>query len=162
MNKLTFEDGYNQALKDYESNKNLEDLYMAHALGQKGFWWHNPKMPPNYNFIDGTEEKHNDYKFITTRYDKGYFKALDDLTEKERNKMNCINCGFCSIFTDDELCAKAKCLAASKKGKTIYWAMTTIDMDNNKKIPGEDRVRSVLEDKEKPKWCPLLKSRKEN
>lgn len=75
---MQFEDGYNQALKDYESNKNLEDLYMTHALGQKGFWWHNPKMPPNID-IWGKESKYNDYKFITTKYDKGYFKALEDL-----------------------------------------------------------------------------------
>ncbi len=69
--------------------------------------------------------------------------------------MKCINCGFCSKFTDDELCAKAKCLASSKKGKIIYWAMSIID--NGKKISGEDRVRNVLEEKESPSWCPLKK-----
>lgn len=34
----------------------------------------------------GNSGKHNDYKFITTRYDKGYFKALDDLAEKEQEE----------------------------------------------------------------------------
>lgn len=153
--KLTFEDGYNQALKDYESNKNLEELGLNYCYSLKGFWFNNPKKPPSYD-LWGNKSKTNDYITIVTRFDKGYFKALQDLEKK----MKCINCGFCSIFTDDELCAKAKCLATSKNGKTIYWAMTTIDMDNNKKTSGEDRVRYVLENKEKPKWCPLL--RKEN
>ncbi len=81
----TFEQGYNQALKDYESNKNLEDLYVTHALGQKGFWYNNPKMPPNYDAW-GNKSKYNDYKFITTKYDKGYFKALEDLAKKEQEE----------------------------------------------------------------------------
>lgn len=78
MSKPTFEDGYNQALKDYESNKNLEDLAMTHAYGLKGFWFNNPKKPPSYD-LWGNKSKTNDYKIIVTQYDKGYEKALDDI-----------------------------------------------------------------------------------
>ena len=85
MEKKTFEQGYNQALKDYEKKKNLEELRMVHAWSQPGFWYHNPKMPPMIDLKDNVS-KTNDYKFITTKYDKGYFKALDDLTKKEQEE----------------------------------------------------------------------------
>ena len=77
--KLTFEDGYNQAYKDYEKNPDIERLFNDYAWSLKGFWFHNPKARPMYNFIDGVEEKNNDYKVIVTRYDKGYEKALNEI-----------------------------------------------------------------------------------
>ena len=79
----TYEQGYNQALKDYETNKDIEELRMIHAWSQTGFWYHNPKMPP---MLSDPTSKNNDYKFITTRYDKGYFKALEDIEKKEQEE----------------------------------------------------------------------------
>lgn len=84
-NKLTFEDGYNQALKDYESNKNLEELWLNHCYSLKGFWFNNPKKPPSYD-LWGNKIKTNDYITIVTRFDKGYEKALQDLEKKEQQE----------------------------------------------------------------------------
>ena len=68
----TYEDGYNQAVKDYEELKkrnhevSFSELSVKHAYSLKGFW---------YTRKNGER----DYKVIFTRYDKGYEKALMDL-----------------------------------------------------------------------------------
>lgn len=80
--KLTFEDGYNQALKDYKKNPDIDELLNDYAWGLTGFWFHNPKARPRYD-IYGNEIKTNDYKVIITKYDKGYKKALDDIEKKK-------------------------------------------------------------------------------
>lgn len=67
----TYEDGYNQALKDYEELKRnkhesiYQELFISHAWSLKGFW---------YTKKNGER----DYKVIITRYDKGYERALLD------------------------------------------------------------------------------------
>lgn len=67
----TYEDGYNQALKDYEKLKqsnhevSFSELTLNHAYSLKGFW---------YTKKNGER----DYKVIVTRYDKGYEQALID------------------------------------------------------------------------------------
>lgn len=74
----TYEDGYNQALKDYEELKRSDqkrkkrsrkmivyELSISHAYSLKGFW---------YTRKNGER----DYKVIVTRYDKGYEQALKD------------------------------------------------------------------------------------
>ena len=85
MNKLTFEDGYNQAYQDFKKNPNIEKLEDDYAWGLKGFWFHNPKARPLYD-MDGKEEKNNDYKVIVTKYDKGYRKALDEIIDSINKK----------------------------------------------------------------------------
>lgn len=73
--------------------------------------------------------------------------------------MKCLNCEYCRVFTDDELCSKAKCYKTSGKGKQITWAMTVI-LRNGEKDHGEDRVRRELsKDKKEPNWCPLRKDK---
>lgn len=78
MNKPTFEDGYNQALKDYKENPDIDKLLNDYAWNLKGFWFHNPKARPRYD-IYGNEIKTNDYKVIITQWDKGYKQALEDI-----------------------------------------------------------------------------------
>lgn len=78
MNKYTFEDGYNKALKDYEENPDIDKLLTDYAFGLTGFWFNNKKEKPMYD-IYGNETKYNDYKVIITQFDKGYKKALDDI-----------------------------------------------------------------------------------
>lgn len=65
--KRTISDGYNQAIQDYKTNQNIDELYIDFAYKLKGFWYYNKK----------TKEK--DYKVIETKYDKGYWQALEDL-----------------------------------------------------------------------------------
>ena len=84
--KLTFEDGYNQALKDYERfDHNLEYLW-GKPVTSVAFFYHNPKKP-NKKTDWGEEIEHskNDFKTIYTKYDQGYDKALEDL-EAEKNE----------------------------------------------------------------------------
>ena len=87
--KRTFEEGYALAMKEWEESskdaESLEKLEMElEAFPQcAGFWYHNPKIPNRKN-IWGKEDPLNDYKFILTRFEKGYLKAIDDL----RNKLN--------------------------------------------------------------------------
>ena len=64
--------------------------------------------------------------------------------------MRCINCESMKIIPIDQGCgAEAKCLRTSKKGRSIYWAMTTI------LEKAEDRVVKELNKKQNaPFWCP--------
>ena len=94
MNKLTFEDGYNQAYQDFKKNPDVDKLLYDYALGLTGFWFHNPKARPRYD-IYGNEIKTNDYKVIVTKYDKGYRKALDEIIDSIKNGfMSALNSGI--------------------------------------------------------------------
>lgn len=56
-------------------------------------------------------------------------------------------------------CYELKCMATSKKGKNIYWAM---DLFNG--IKGKERVEDFIESSNKgiPNWCPLRKGEIKN
>lgn len=124
--KLTFEDGYNQALKDYEKNPNLEDLDYNFRYGLKGFWFNNPKKPKDYNLFG--EETKNDYKVILTQYDKGYRKALDDIEERivkmdEKEKLSLkANLSHCiGLLEIDGTNTKAKVKKELKRILDVYF-----------------------------------------
>ena len=84
--KKNFEDGYNKALKDYEECKDIEKLWNEFSYSINGFWYHNPKEKPSYD-IYGNELKHNDYKVIITRYDKGYKNGLQDIEKRIKGEI---------------------------------------------------------------------------
>ena len=87
MVKMTFEDGYNQALKDYEECKDIEKLWDWFSYSIKGFWFHNPKKKDHYD-IYGNYVYKNDYKIIITRYDKGYKKGLQEIEKRIKVESN--------------------------------------------------------------------------
>jgi hypothetical protein len=79
--------------------------------------------------------------------------------------MKCIDCENCKISVDETRYAEAKCLKTSAKGRIITWAYTIyptykdLKKGTNKSY-GDDRVRAVLERKEKaPSWCPYRKEK---
>lgn len=84
--KKTFEDGYNQALKDYEECKDIEKLWNEFPYSINGFWYHNPKKPAYYDMY-GDYVHNNDYKAIITRYDKGYKKGLEDIEKRIKGEI---------------------------------------------------------------------------
>ena len=85
--RRTFDEGYALAMKKWEESakdaESLDKLEMElEAYPQcKGFWYHNPKKPNRKNAW-GEEIPLNDYKFILTRFDQGFMKAIDDLRSK--------------------------------------------------------------------------------
>lgn len=77
--------------------------------------------------------------------------------------MYCANCSGMKIVSIEDGCgASAKCFLTSKRGKSITWAMTTVDMSNSQVSElGHDRVVKVLNsNKAVPFWCPLKKKNK--
>ncbi len=80
---------------------------------------------------------------------------------KEGDHMKCLNCESMKIVSIEDGCgASAKCFKASKRGKTITWAMTGISPNNNwKREEGKDRVIASLNSKNAPYWCPIRKKK---
>ena len=69
--KQKYKAGYDKAISEH-NGKTIEQLKWEscdYAYGLSGFW-----------FVNKRGER--DYKVIATSYDKGYFKAIEDLIKK--------------------------------------------------------------------------------
>lgn len=76
----------------------------------------------------------------------------------------CENCSFARVgyASVETTMAELRCVKASSKGRSIYWAFDTFRVgcyDTNKLTKGIDEVQNfVRSQKVAPNWCPLRKS----
>ena len=68
--------------------------------------------------------------------------------------MQCNGCEKCKLFIDKLGYTEAKCIARSRRRKSIVWTHTVYDSSGNFIVNGKDRVLKWLEEKNTPFWCP--------
>lgn len=80
------------------------------------------------------------------------------------SKTNCTNCKYLRFGYDktNTHMAAAKCMAASSRGKTIYWSFDGISFPDKNSMEYRNGMLDTVDNIKKrcsPYWCPLKKNK---